>query len=794
MHIFNLVSILAAISHVLADPPHGSEQSAKVVACETSLKLLSMGNKAFSDNEKVADKCQSPPFMFLFRTSDRPEIVELRTENVNRTDIEEPKINEPGYHALVEENVKASVRRIVTNPGPSFVLLDSLVVRLECSVIHNNDEPLSLASSASITPPGQRGYRAHYSSLNLFSDIPRHLSPSPPAPVWDIPPHSRQLILPPSTPAAAVVVSLAIGATASVGTTFGVERIERRFDVWRLRWVRAAAARRGGDEEDNPHAADVDSIMLLDTDDYFQLGAKSRECHFTSYSPGQHQYRVRSNHFFTSGNDNLDMTLTLQPPHLDVEPSESHSLESSPAPSPRFCYLQVAPSTQQAMRTRSRDGSRMWKLMEKGQIFERKIEAEKARLEKIREAVARRGGEGDDNPFMALCNSGVLDAECTARTDSAVMMASLYADDYLQCHIDRLYEATTNVTNLAASQPPNFANILDLAPPTDDQLPSLSLQDPVTPLPSQSHIVPSAPNPVRTIHSVFTSTHDYSILSFLEQRPSAPTLPPNPSNPEGLDTEELPSRSPSPFIVPVPVMPPPTLQFHIAPATPKAIQTRSLDPSISWCLMEKGQISEKIEADKVREAAAQRGGVLDWGVMDRRADRGVHERDNTARGTWIHQEIYSDSLPAEHEFTSSCNSIMMPLDPSHPLGRDGRSIVRVSASGCGLRRGQDSTPSISGFVFLQLLPFLYGFRARRPLVHCFSPGSLAFPQLAGFSKQLFAGFLLVCWSLIRLRTLVHFRALVLHPYPHLRSPLSTLKTRCVTYTLLQPSTMPSTIS
>jgi len=457
MHIFNLVSILAAISHVLADPPHGSEQSAKVVARETSLKLLSMGNKAFSDNEKVADECQSPPFMFLFRTSDRPEIVELRTENVNWTDIEEPKINEPGYHALVEENVKASVRRIVTNPSPSFVPPDSLVVRLECSVIHNNDEPLSLASSASITPPGQRRYRAHYSSLNLFSDIPRHLSP---APVWDIPPHGRQLILPPSTPAAAVVVSLAIGATASVGTTFGVERIERRFDVWRLQWVRAAAARRGGDEEDNPHAADADSVMLLDTDDHFQLGAKSRECHFIGYSPSQRRYRVRSNHFFTSGNNNLDTTPTLQPPHLDVEPSESHSLESSPAP--RFCYLQVAPSTQQAVRTRSRDGSRMWKLMEKGQIFERKIEVEKARLEKIREAVARRGGEGDDNPFMALCNSGVLDAECTARTDSAVMTASLYADDYLQRHIDRLYEATTNVTNLAASQPPNFANILDL--------------------------------------------------------------------------------------------------------------------------------------------------------------------------------------------------------------------------------------------------------------------------------------------------------------------------------------------
>jgi len=228
------------------------------------------------------------------------------------------------------------------------------------------------------------------------------------------------------------------------------------------------------------------------------------------------------------------------------------------------------------------------------------------------------------------------------------------------------------------------------------------------------------------IHSVFTSTHDCSILSFLEQCPSAPTLPPNPSNPEGLDTEELPSRSPSPFIVPVPVMPPPTSQFHIAPATPKAIQTRSLDPSITWCLTENGQISEKIEADKVREAAAQRGGVLDWGMMDRRADRGVHKRDNTARGTWIHQEIYSDSLPAEHELTSSCNSIVMPLDPSHPLSRNGRSIVGVSASGCGLRRGQDSTSFDFGVCVSPTSAVSVRFSSSA------SPCSLFFPRFAGF--------------------------------------------------------------
>jgi len=319
MHVFNLVSILAAISHVLANPPHGSEQSAKVVACETSLKLLSMRNKAFRDNEKVADECQSPPFMFLFRTSDRPEIVELRAKNVNRTDIEEPKINEPGYRALVEENVKASesVRRIVTNPiiNPSFVRPDSLVVRLERPVI-------PLTSSASPYPPSQRGYCVHYSSRNLLPDIPPHLSPSPPAPMWDTPvtpSFGCQLLLPPSTSVVTVikVVSLAIGATAGVGITFGVGRItrwhvKRKFDVWRLlARVRAAAARRGGVESrsvvssgGNTLPPDADSVAMA-ASDYFQLGAKSRERYFTGYPSGQCDHLQRDIDEATSRFDNL---------------------------------------------------------------------------------------------------------------------------------------------------------------------------------------------------------------------------------------------------------------------------------------------------------------------------------------------------------------------------------------------------------------------------------------------------------------------------------------------------------
>ena len=130
----------------------------------------------------------------------------------------------------------------------------------------------------------------------------------------------------------------------------------------------------------------------------------------------------------------------------------------------------------------------------------------KTHLAKVQEAAARRGGvsgstgggsdagnvgntqesdaggEEDENPLVALCNSGVFDV----RMDSAAMAVSLDTDDYLQRDIDSLCEATINVPD----PPP--------APPTDERLPSSSLHDPVTPLPSQSRIIPSVPNPVRT--------------------------------------------------------------------------------------------------------------------------------------------------------------------------------------------------------------------------------------------------------------------------------------------------------
>ena len=63
MHAFNLVSVLAAVSYVLANPSQreirivGNGQSSKMVARDTSedLKLLSTGNEAFRDNIAATD-------------------------------------------------------------------------------------------------------------------------------------------------------------------------------------------------------------------------------------------------------------------------------------------------------------------------------------------------------------------------------------------------------------------------------------------------------------------------------------------------------------------------------------------------------------------------------------------------------------------------------------------------------------------------------------------------------------------------------------------------------------------
>ena len=235
------------------------------------------------------------------------------------------------------------------------------------------------------------------------------------------------------------------------------------------------------------------------------------------------------------------------------------------------------------------------------------------------------GGEEHENVFVALCNSEVFNVQMDSAT--------------IQRNIDSLYETTIN----GPDPPPNLADILNLAPPTDEQLPSSSLQDPVTPLPSQSRIIPSALNPVRTRHEgdifpvttphdkkmehVFISTnhfltsgnvilgenieynsthslsgatstpHDHSSLSSPE-RPDS-DLPPNPSNLEepalwshNLDTMsalEPSSRAHSPPVdASVPVS-----RLLMQLSTPAPVRIHSQEYSRGRKLMEKGQPFEQ---------------------------------------------------------------------------------------------------------------------------------------------------------------------------------------------------------
>jgi len=52
------------------------------------------------------------PIRALYATSARPEVVTMRTKNKSLTTIKEPEIQDPGFRALIEENVKVNVDRI----------------------------------------------------------------------------------------------------------------------------------------------------------------------------------------------------------------------------------------------------------------------------------------------------------------------------------------------------------------------------------------------------------------------------------------------------------------------------------------------------------------------------------------------------------------------------------------------------------------------------------------------------------------------------------------------------------
>ena len=90
--------------------------------------------------------------------------------------------------------------------------------------------------------------------------------------------------------------------------------------------------------------------------------------------------------------------------------------------------------------------------MEKGRLFEERIEAEKDHLLKVREAAARQGGVsgstrrneegGDENDGVSDDNENPFVAGGFENVDSSAMAATLDTDDYFQQDVDNLSEAT----------------------------------------------------------------------------------------------------------------------------------------------------------------------------------------------------------------------------------------------------------------------------------------------------------------------------------------------------------------
>ena len=70
----------------------------------------------------------------------------------------------------------------------------------------------------------------------------------------------------------------------------------------------------------------------------------------------------------------------------------------------------------------------------------------------------------------------------------------------------------------------------------------------------------------------------------------------------------------------------------------------------------------------IKSEINKRFGIKDLGPL--KTFVGIQfKRDHLAREIWIHQEMYIDSLLAEHDLTS-CNAVVTPLDPSFPLGHE----------------------------------------------------------------------------------------------------------------------------
>ena len=157
---------------------------------------------------------------------------------------------------------------------------------------------------------------------------------------------------------------------------------------------------------------------------------------------------------------NLEDLDLAQSPHLDTDALPPPSTIGVPVTLLHTLQLPLVPDMPNPVRTCLWDPLKTQKLTERGQIFEAEIEAKKLHLARVQEVAAHRGGVrgrstvdeegakrddsgGDDNPFAALCSSGMLEEYISeSQVDSVTMAASLDTDKYLRRDVDNLCEAT----------------------------------------------------------------------------------------------------------------------------------------------------------------------------------------------------------------------------------------------------------------------------------------------------------------------------------------------------------------
>jgi hypothetical protein len=467
---------------------------------------------------------------------------------------------------------------------------------------------------------------------------------------------------------------------------------------------------------------------------------------------------------------NLDDLDTTQPPHLGMEDLPPPIVPTTPPPSHSRAHL--APVTPNPVRTRSRDQSKSRRLTEKGKIFEKDIEAAKSHLAKVREAAEKRGhvrgrsgggesdrgemrgvdrgGGEDENPFAALCNSGVLNEYlCEPDMDSATLAASLDADEYFQRDVDSFCEATLLSIRSDVRRNP-LAEGYDMSIPpatyweaerrtdaaewrkvTEKELGDLKKMEVYEDVEAEelpegkkaigcrwvyefkqsesggppiykarlvaqgfsqvpfvdygATFAPVAKSVTVRFVAVYSALHGWHLQcvdatrAFLHgglsnelfmRRP--PPLPP------GLwrllkSIYGLKQASRVWYLLLRKVLE--SLGFTRSEfdhalfifkrewrsALVHCLLAMHVDDGLAGCNSNDFLTFIKLEIGK-------RFGIKDLGPV--KSFVGIQfERDYLTREIWIHQEMYIDSLLAEHDLTS-CNSVVTPLDPSHPLGRE----------------------------------------------------------------------------------------------------------------------------